>query len=239
MDTSLVFVANIPFYVYYNCSALPSLSPRYRSLAINEDTHGISLNCFDGAGREVMPYPEYVLALFTYLFEVRGRYKKRLKIHTLDGTHTYDFFVDSAHNYGVNVELCKEILTYNINLQDYSDIYVTDFQGYDLIRLMYVNNLDCFSPTVLKELRFLTSGTNCARAVSYSYMGALRLICEPECDLSAEMLVSIALSLRSMRIRGFTGTLLHYPTRVELSEQGAIYFTSCTHGNYLDSTQKI
>ena len=239
MDTALVFVANIPFYVYYNCPVTPSVSPRYRSLVISEDALGISLSCFDGTGREVMPYPEYVLALFTYFFEVRGRYKKRLRLHAIDGTHTYDFFVDSAHNYGVNVELCKQILTYNINLPDCSDLCVTDFQGYDLIRLLYVKSLDCFLPTVLKQLRFLSSSANCARAVAYSYMGALRLVCEPDCDLSSEMLVAIALSLHSMGIRDFTGTLLLYPTRVELSEKGATYFTSCRFGNYLDSSKKI
>ena len=67
MDTSVVFVGNIPFYVYYNCREAASAYPSYRSLTVNENSDGIGLVCFDALGYEVMPYPEYVLALFTYM----------------------------------------------------------------------------------------------------------------------------------------------------------------------------
>lgn len=239
MDTSVVFVTNIPLYVYYNCPRISSVSPSYRSLIINENSEGISLICYDAEGVAVMPYPEYVLALFTFLFEVLGRYKRHLKIQCADGTHNYSFYVDSAHNYGVKVDICKQILTYNLNLPDCDGLSVTDYQGYDLIRLLYVKNLDCFSPTVLKGLRFLSTSANCTMAVAYSYMRALRLLCEPSSDLLAEALIAIVLSISKMKIKDFDGTLCYYPARVLLDEGAPVYFTSCTVGNPLDRASKM
>ena len=79
MDFTVVFVANIPFYVYYNRPVMP-ISPRYRALLVTEREGQIHLTCLDALGREVMPYPEYVLALFTFMFEVKGRYKRCMNI---------------------------------------------------------------------------------------------------------------------------------------------------------------
>ncbi len=238
MDCAVVFVANIPFYVYYNYSSLPNTAPRYRTLVVRDNGEVMTLTCQDAQGAEVMPYPEYILALFTYLFEVRGRYKKHMNIQCIDGVHFYAFYVDASHKYGVNVDFSKEILTYRTKTSDFTEFDVADYFGYDAIRLLNVNNLDCFSPTVLAHLRFLRSGKNCQRAVAFSHMGALRLLSDPESDLLAETLVAALLYLTKYS-KNPPSSITLYPSEVRLFEGIPIYYAYSVAAISLDGTVKI
>ena len=70
-------------------------------------------------------------------------------------------------------------------------------------------------------------------------MGALRLVLEPASDLTAELLIAIALALRGVGARDFQDSLLYYPSRVLLDGAEPIYFTSCSVGNSLDRAKNM
>ena len=184
----------------------------------------LRLTCLDALGKIVMPYPEYVLALFTYLFEVKGRYKRCMDITCDDGVHRYGFYVDGAHNYGVSLDECKEMITFKVKMPDYTELAVTDYCGYDTIRLLYVDNLDCFSADVLGQLRFISSLSNCECALAYSYMGALRLVSEPMRDLFAETLAAISHHLLTFRVRDLSQSIFYNGLSVRRLGDRSVYF---------------
>lgn len=238
MNTALVFVANIPFYVYYNSHPDFNASPRYRTLAVCDKGDAIALRCFDSLGQEIAPYPEYVLALLTYMLEVKGRYKRCWKINTQQGVHAYDFYVDSAHNYGICADLCKQILTFEVKMPDYTLLRVADYKGYDTVRLVYVKNLDCFDAGVLRQLRLLGTLGNSDRALAFSYMRSLRFVCEPICDLTAEIMISIALFLNAERRCNLEMPLRFDSSWVRFTKDLPTYFARCEIGDLNNGNDK-
>ena len=162
-----------------------------------------------------------------------------MNIACLDGVHRYSFYVLGAHEYGVSLEKCKQILTFNIKMPDYTELTVTDYHGYDLNRILCVDNLDCFSSDVLKALRFISSSENCERATAYSYMGAVRLVSEPVVDLSAEMLGAVFSHALTLPRRETLREVSYNGSSVREVDGGPAYFATVAISAVLDRGRKM